>query len=116
MIAQDINLHARRWLEANGIPLPDPWEPKDIPIRIEQFYPGGRAAFLASGIRRPKLHADKPSAAERARARKAANSRRYYRRHKETVLAAKRCYYEKHKRKISFQKHDYYERTHLESD
>lgn len=107
----DINLHARRWLEAAGIPLPDPWEPKDIPTLIEQFYPGGRAGFMRFALPRPgRRKADVPGRLDIRRAQTAARNKRFRERHPDKVRAGERRYYQKNKRRISFQKNDYYEK------
>lgn len=42
----DLTTRGRVWLESRAIPLPDPWAPEDIPVLIEQHFPGGRESFL----------------------------------------------------------------------
>lgn len=43
----DLTTRGRIWLEAHGIPLPDPWSNEDVIVGIDTHYPGGRDVFLA---------------------------------------------------------------------
>lgn len=41
-----LTTRARLWLEAQRVPLPDPFTPRDVVAGIENHYPGGRRNFL----------------------------------------------------------------------